>query len=83
MCKLVIHNIGLIFSFAGGILVAISVGIHPHGAYTTLNGIKMPMAVIKSTLKFQIGIWLMIFGFLIGFAIPIIVYIRTHRNNNQ
>ncbi len=75
MIKLILSNLGFVFNFVGCILIALSVGKHPHDAHTTYLDKKIPMAVITSTSFFWWGLSLMIAGFIISIAYSVINYI--------
>jgi len=63
MCN-IIKIIGLLLSFLGSIIIALSVKENPGGAHQLVKGRKVPLASIFLN-TFRWGIVLLIFGFLL------------------
>lgn len=67
MCDDIIKFLGLLLSFLGSIIIALSVKENPGGAHQLVNGKKVPLASIFLNI-FRFGIILLIGGFLLQMA---------------
>ncbi len=71
--KWLIMNSGLILNFIGSLMIALSVGKNPGGAYQGEKSDKIYLAVIRCPKMFWCGVIILILGFAVSIFISIFV----------